>query len=243
MEMPAVTLVIPAYNEEALLPALLESVQASVAEWAHGPASLEVIVANNCSTDRTSEVALGHGARVVDVPVRGIGSARNGGAAAARGDLLCFVDSDSRIHPRTFGALTAAMDRPGVGGGATGVIPERWSTPLRLLSAMTIPARIMGIDSGVVFCRRADFAAIGGYRGDLLVGEDVEFLWRLKLHARRQGRDLVRLKGVETITSTRKFDKHGHWRFLAALGGLAFHRAVSPRRFLRNVHRYWYEDR
>jgi hypothetical protein len=108
---------------------------------------------------------------------------------------------------------------------------------------MTLPARLMGIDSGVVFCRRADFVEVGGYRSDLLVGEDVEFLWRLKLHARRQGRDLVRLKGVETITSTRKFDRYGHWRFMAALVGLAFHRLISPRRYRRQVQQYWYEDR
>jgi glycosyltransferase involved in cell wall biosynthesis len=241
--MPDVSLVIPAYNEEALLPALLQSVRVSVAGCPKDSLSVEVIVANNCSTDRTCEIALGHGARVVDVAIRGIGAARNGGAAAARGHILCFVDADSKIHPQTFAAIAAAMDRPDTGGGATGVIPERWSGALRVLSAMTLPARLMGIDSGVVFCRRADFVEVGGYRSDLLVGEDVEFLWRLKLHARRQGRDLVRLKGVETITSTRKFDRYGHWRFMAALVGLAFHRLISPRRYRRQVQQYWYEDR
>ena len=99
MVVPFITLVIPAYNEESLLPALLESIRISVAEWAQGAGSVEVIVADNCSTDRTSEIARRSGARVVNVPVRGIGAARNGGAAAAHGHVLCFVDADS--HPST----------------------------------------------------------------------------------------------------------------------------------------------
>jgi glycosyltransferase involved in cell wall biosynthesis len=225
--MPLISLVIPAYNEESLLPALLESVGVSAAEWAQEAGSVEVIVADNSSTDRTSEVARRFGARVVTVPIRGIGAARNGGAAAACGELLCFVDADSRIHPGTFGAIAAAMGRPAVGGGATGVEPERWSAALRLMAAMTLPARALGIDSGVVFCRRTDFVAIDGYRSDLLVAEDIDFLWRLKRHGRRHGENLVRLRGVAAITSTRKFDKYGHWRFLATLGGLAVSRGLA----------------
>jgi len=241
--MPFITLVIPAYNEESLLPALLESIWISVAEWAREAGSVEVIVADNSSTDRTSEIARRSGAMVVNVPIRGIGAARNGGAAAAHGHVLCFVDADSRIHPQTFGAIAAAMDRPKVGGGATGVMPERWSAALRLMAAMTLPARVLGIDSGVVFCRSADFTAINGYRADLLVAEDVEFLWRLRHHVRRAGDALVRLRNVETITSTRKFDKYGHWRFMATLASLAVNRAVLPKRFRRDVQRYWYDDR
>jgi glycosyltransferase involved in cell wall biosynthesis len=242
MSVPTVSLVVPAYNEESLLPALLESVRASISDWPHTEA-VEVIVANNASTDRTVEIALDAGAAVVDVPVRGIGAARNGGAAAARGEILCFVDADSRVHPLTLRAVAAAMESPEVGGGSTGVTPEHWSAPLRLMAAMTLPFRLLGIDSGVVFCRRADFAAINGYRADLLVAEDVDFLWRLRRHVRAQGKKLIRLKNVETITSTRKFDKHGHWRFVTALACLAWHRAFSPQRFVRDVRRYWYEDR
>ena len=235
------SLVIPAYNEELLLPALLRSIETATA-YPDAP-SVEVLVANNGSTDHTAEIALNGGARVVDVPVRGIGAARNAGAAAAQGHVLCFVDADSHIHPLAFRAIRMAMDRAGVAGGATGVTLEHWSVPLRIIAALTVPLRLLGIDSGVVFCRSADFAALGGYRSDLLVGEDVEFLWRLRRLARSQRQRLVRLTGVETTTSTRKFDRHGHWRFLGVMGGLAVRRAVSRDSFERAVRRYWYEDR
>lgn len=235
------SLVIPAYNEELLLPALLESARAC--GWRPGDPAVEVIVANNGSTDGTATVARSAGATVIDVAARGIGIARNAGAAAATGAILGFVDADSRLHPDTITAIGEAMSRPGVCGGATGVTVERWSAPLRILAAMTLPIRCLGIDSGVVFCRRADFADLGGYRGDLLVGEDVEFLLRLRRHARYRRQRLVRLRHVETCTSTRKFDRHGHWRFLGVMAGLAVRRLVSRRSFAATARRYWYEDR
>ncbi len=61
--------VVPAYNEEAYLPACLESILAQTRELGD---DVEIIVVNNASTDRTREVALGYpGVRVVDEPPRG----------------------------------------------------------------------------------------------------------------------------------------------------------------------------
>jgi FixJ family two-component response regulator len=60
---PSISLVIPAYNEEVLLPRLLRSVRTACdvfAAWSGG--SVEVIVADNASTDRTAEVAAEFGA-------------------------------------------------------------------------------------------------------------------------------------------------------------------------------------
>ena len=51
--------VVPAYNEEAYLPACLESVLAQTRELGD---AVEIIVVNNASSDRTREVALGYAA-------------------------------------------------------------------------------------------------------------------------------------------------------------------------------------
>jgi glycosyltransferase involved in cell wall biosynthesis len=48
--------VVPAYNEETYLPACLESILAQTGSWAM---TVEIIVVNNASSDRTREVALG----------------------------------------------------------------------------------------------------------------------------------------------------------------------------------------
>ncbi len=81
--------VIPAYNEEAYLPACLESVLAQTKELGD---AVEIIVVNNASSDRTREVALGYpGVRVVDEPQKGLTFARQAGFAAStrRADRQC----------------------------------------------------------------------------------------------------------------------------------------------------------
>src|SRR5687768_3226235 len=92
-----ISIVIPAYNEEKLLPATLESVQAAAAGFGARGWEHEIIVCDNNSSDRTAEIARAKGARVVFEPINQIGRARNSGAAAASGDWLIFIDADS--HP------------------------------------------------------------------------------------------------------------------------------------------------
>ena len=65
--MPRISLVVPAYNEAVYLPALLASVGVARQRYAHGAHELEVIVADNASTDTTAAVAGRWGARVVNV--------------------------------------------------------------------------------------------------------------------------------------------------------------------------------
>jgi len=89
--------VVPAYNEEAYLPACLESILEQTRELGE---PVEIIVVNNASTDRTREVALGYaGVRVVDEPRKGLTFARQAGFAASTGELIANVDSDSRLTP------------------------------------------------------------------------------------------------------------------------------------------------
>ena len=71
------SVVIPARNEEAYLPRLLETVEAARTSYEGGPETIEVIVADNVSTDRTASLARSKGARVVSVGKRVIGAVRN----------------------------------------------------------------------------------------------------------------------------------------------------------------------
>lgn len=89
--------VVPAYNEEAYLPACLESIVGQTRELGD---AVEIIVVNNASTDRTRAVALAApGVRVVDEPRKGLTFARQAGFAASTGDLIANVDSDARLTP------------------------------------------------------------------------------------------------------------------------------------------------
>jgi len=242
--LPRLSLVIPAYNEERFLPPLLDSVDAAARRYAHGAASVEVIVADNASTDRTAELARARGCFVVPVAKRSIAAARNAGGAAARGEIVGFVDADMRVHPGTFDAIDQALASPRVAGGATGCTLERWSPGLAVTFAAFVPfVWLTGFDTGVVFCRKRDFEATGGYDERLRVAEDVRFLLALRQVGRRQGMRLIRLRRVKAVASTRKFDEFGDWHYLTQMPSIAVGFALNRAGSRQKVERYWYEPR
>ena len=77
---PSFSLIIPAYNEEAYLPILLDSVAAAWARYEGGPDDIEVVVVDNASTDATADLARSSGCRVVREDRRIIAAVRNTGA-------------------------------------------------------------------------------------------------------------------------------------------------------------------
>jgi len=89
-----VSLIIPAYNEEAYIGQCLESVmqQKDLPD--------EVIVVNNNSTDQTVEIASRFPVRIVHESKRGIIHARNAGFDAASGDVIARCDADSVLPPQ-----------------------------------------------------------------------------------------------------------------------------------------------
>ena len=75
-----VSVVIPAFNEEKLLPATLAAVRAAAGAFADRGWSWECVVCDNNPTDCTAELARAAGATVVFEPVNQIGRARDAGA-------------------------------------------------------------------------------------------------------------------------------------------------------------------
>lgn len=237
------SLVIPAFNEAALLPRLLDSVEQARRRFREGAEAIEVIVADNASTDGTGKTAARRGCVVVKVEKRRIACARNGGASVAQGGILAFVDADSRIHPETFNAIALAMARPDVIAGATGVRLERWSLGIALTYLAFIPGVVLtGMDTGVVFCRRKDFEEIGGYNENRSYGEDVTFLWTLKKRGWKRGQRLVRLTQVKALASMRKFDQFGDWHYFTQMIRLAWLYLRRGEVHDEFANRYWYGD-
>ncbi len=241
--MPSISLIIPAFNEAVLLPRLLDTVDTARNAFTGGPGGVEVIVADNASTDDTALVAATRGCTVVPVTKRLIAAARNGGAAEARGDVLCFVDADMRIHPETFNAVATAMADERVIAGATGVRLERWSVGIALTYAVMVPmVWATRMDTGVVFCRGADFEAVGGYDERRELAEDVAFLVALRRLGKRRRQRLVRLRPVKALASMRKFDEHGDWHYFTQIMPMAVPALLWPARRSALAKRYWYPD-
>ncbi len=241
--MPRFSLIIPAWNEEKYLPRLLWTVEAARARYSANRDDIEVIVADNKSTDSTKMVARDHGCSVVRVEKRLIGAVRNGGASAARGEVLCFVDADSRIHPDTFLEIDDVLQSGRYIAGASGVRMERWSPGILATWCLMIPMVIaLRMDTGVVFCRRDDFIEIGGYVEDRLFAEDVAFLLALRKVGRQRGQKLVRLGRSKTIASTRKFDCHGDWHYFTLIAKVGWDMLRNPGAMNDYAVKYWYED-
>jgi len=88
---PEVSIVIPCLNEENSIGIVVEKAKRAIEMMG---VSGEVIVADNGSTDRSVEIALSKGARVVHVAQKGYGNALRGGIEAARGRIIVIGDAD-----------------------------------------------------------------------------------------------------------------------------------------------------
>ena len=240
---PRFSLIIPARNEEAYLPRLLDSIDVARNVYHGGADHIEVIVADNVSTDATAQIARQRGCRVVRVETRNIGAVRNGGIRASSGEIVTTVDADARIHAETFNVIDETLRTGRVIAGATGVTLERWSLGIRVTYAwMAVMVWLIGIDTGLVFCTRKDFDAVGGYNEKRRFAEDVEFLWQLRRLGRPRGQKLARVSSAKAIYSTRKFDLYGDWHYfrlvLTTGRGLFFPEAPN-----KAADEYWYSDR
>jgi glycosyltransferase involved in cell wall biosynthesis len=86
-----ISVVIPCHDEEAGIRAVIERMPRPLVD--------EIVVVDNASTDRTGEVALGLGARVVREERKGYGLAYKAGMPAASGDIIVTMDGDGTYPP------------------------------------------------------------------------------------------------------------------------------------------------
>jgi hypothetical protein len=97
------------------------------------------------------------------------------------------------------------------------------------------------MDTGVVFCRKADFEAVGGYDESRVIAEDLAFLWALRKLGKQRGQRLMRATRAKAVASTRKFDEFGDWHYF----GLT--RKCLPMLWRRGgnefTDRYWYKPK
>ena len=231
------SIIIPAYNEEAYLPATLDSIQAAAAQLGNGE-DFEVIVVDNASDDETANIAREKGARLVHEPVQGISHARNSGARSAVGDVLVFIDADVIVPPELLSAIYQAMNDPTCLGGAVDVEyrPQRLSMKVYLY-AWRLLARLTGMAQGPAqFCLRSAFEKVGGYDQQVWIGEDVDFYWSLKRLAKAERGTVRFIRCPRVNPSSRRFDKWPVWKVLLLTNPLFIALFRRRRRFWGGWH-------
>jgi glycosyltransferase involved in cell wall biosynthesis len=207
-----VSVVVPAFNEERVLAGSLESIRAATRVFEGRGWSIEVIVCDNNSTDRTAEIAAAAGAIVVFEPINQISRARNAGAARASGDWLLFVDADSQPSRELFEDVAREIERGRcIAGGSTvrfnpAELHGQAARRARAGAALwNITSRLTRWGAGsFIFCSREAFQAVGGFSEEWFAGEEIDLFRRFKRLARARGRSITILHRHPLLTSGRK---------------------------------------
>ncbi|MEM8558650.1 MAG: TIGR04283 family arsenosugar biosynthesis glycosyltransferase [Bacteroidota bacterium] len=190
-----VSVIIPALDEEAVLPATLASI-------AQQPGPVEVIVADGGSADRTRAIAEAHGATVVSAP-RGRARQMNAGAAQAQGKAFVFLHADTTLPPDGLALVRQTLAAPEVAGGCFRTTFDRESAWLRLWTSRAwMRWWRFAFGDRAAFTRRATFEALGGFP-DQPIFEDLDFVRAL----RRRGRFVFLDAPIQT--SARRYERYG----------------------------------
>ena len=213
-----VSVVIPAFNEERLLPATLTQVQrAATAAFSVRGWEWEMVVCDNNSSDRTAALARAAGARVAFEPINQIGRARDTGARAAMGQWLVFIDADSSPSPELFADIAAEMAAGrALGGGAVVRLDATAPWHARLFSGVwNCWSRLARWAAGsCVWVDARAFREVGGFGNEAYAGEEVALSRKLLRLARRTGRRFVILAAHPLETSSRKVRLYTPWEML-----------------------------
>ena len=161
MSAPRVSCIVPAFNGARYLGEALDSILAQT----YRP--IEVVVADDGSTDETADIAARYGAavRFVAQATAGPPATRNLGVRAARGDLVAFLDADDLWHPEKLARQMARFTaRPELGVSVTHIqhfwIPELANEEQRFRNDPRGGA-LPGYVTMTMLARRALFDSVG----------------------------------------------------------------------------------
>jgi glycosyltransferase involved in cell wall biosynthesis len=201
-----VSVIVPAYNEEARLAGSLASIRAAMAVFEDEGWACELVVCDNNSTDGTAAIARAAGATVVFEAHNQIARARNAGAARAGGDWLIFVDADSHPSPGLFADVAREIRRGRCLAGGSTIALDSTRRLVRLLGrAWNVSSRLnRWVAGSFFFCEAAAFREAGGFSLELYAAEDLDLSRRLKRLARQRGRTIAILHRHPLRTSDRK---------------------------------------
>lgn len=212
-----ISIVVPAFNEEAYLGETLASLNRARAFLLHERnIQTEIIVVDNDSDDLTSDVARALGATVVTETQHNIAKVRNTGAKLSDGDVIVFVDADTVVPDKLLSRIVDVMSDGMCLGGAV----DTDYRPVKLMVKTYLRCwRILGTLTGMAqgatqFFRREVFFTLEGYDETLFMAEDVDLYWRLQSFAQRQNGGVVFIEDIRVIPSTRRFDQWRLWRTL-----------------------------
>lgn len=198
-----VSIVIPTYNEEKFLPALLESIKRQNYK------NYEVIIADANSTDKTRDIAKSYGCKIVEGGTPAVG--RNSGAKHANGDLLLFLDADTILTPNYLEKLVKNFMKEDIGIAITQISPVYGNVLEKILHEiankavkMLEPVKPHGSGGFGIATWKILHDKIGGFDESLDFGEDTDYIQRMSKITKFKV-----LKEPRLLISTRRLKKEG----------------------------------
>lgn len=202
-----ISIIVPTYNEDKCIAGLLQSIQSQVL---HLP--VEIIVADNHSTDRTREIAKSYGATIVDGGLPGEG--RNRGAEVATGSLLLFLDADVILYNSYYlwDCLTEFRTRElDIATCRLQPMSDLKSDQFghwAYNSLLTFPGQRVTIPGSCIWVQSGLHKALGGFDESTRLAEDADYGRR----AQRLGAKFGVLLAHKIQISVRRLEKDGRLR-------------------------------
>ena len=193
--MPRVSIIIPTLNEATSLGRTLRCL--SVLD----PPAWEILVVDGGSRDETVAIANSTSATVIHSEQAGRSIQMNRGAEVATGEILCFLHADTLVPDDAIAVMTKTLANPAIACGGfislmTGTETTRWGVSLHnYLKTYYAPLlfrpylftfkglRLLFGDQ-VMFCRRGDFWACGGFDPALPIMEEADLCLKLLPYGR-----------------------------------------------------------
>lgn len=193
---PSIGVVIPVWNESALLPMRLDAVRHLGAD--------AIVFVDGGSDDGSRQLLEASGLNWMQAR-RGRASQMNAGASGTDSDIILFLHADTDISSSHLEKIRDVMADPEYVGGRFDLRLEGHHPFLALIATLTnLRSRLTRISTGdqAIFVRRSIFESMGGF-ADIPLMEDVEFSRRLK----RLGR--IACLHDRITTSGRRWERHG----------------------------------
>jgi cellulose synthase/poly-beta-1,6-N-acetylglucosamine synthase-like glycosyltransferase len=244
---PSVSILIPAHNEEQIV---LDTIHAALGQ---DYPDFEVIVIDDGSIDRTSQLAATTAARLIrHVQNQGKAAALNTGLAVARGEVIVTCDADSYFDAEAVRHLVAPLADPRNGAVAGQIRLSRTEGALRAFQVLeydcaqawfkcahhAIGGSVL-VAPGPVSAYRADvLRAVGGVSNDTLT-EDVDLTFTVIRHGLRIAYEPRAIAYTDAPRTDAEFRRQRHRWIRGGLQSLCKHQAMLGSRSLGLVGLFW----
>lgn len=195
-----ISIIIPAYNEEKYIENTLQSIEQQTFR------DFETIVVANGCTDKTAEIARRFKCSVVMRDEAHVSAARNFGARHANGEILVFLDADTRLAPNALQEINGQFS----GQDAVAVLHACPNAPRLLYRIMLETRNLLHLVSiyrgscGVIVAPAELFRKVGGFDRHMRIKENSKLIKMLASHGRYKV-----IKGTRAITSMRRYERWG----------------------------------